>query len=156
MAKASDDKPHIEYINMGPWPLYVGFTTCEKSFKKEMARLCPSEEVAFLGSAHANATAHYFTKPGELLTVIVAMEPKVKRRSVESYAGLIAHEVCHIIQQMRDQLISDRSTCTEGLGIEAEAYLQQYLTQEMLAIALDTGRRNRVRPVSAKSKKEKK
>lgn len=148
MAKASDDKAHIEYINMGPWPYYVGITADEDAFTREVGRLCPGVDIPFIGE-YANATAHYFSRAGELQTVIVAMEPRGKR-TLACYAGLIAHEVMHIVQDMRERLVSASSGAREGLGIEAEAYIMQYLTQEMLAITTGSTYRNSTRPHSTK------
>lgn len=148
MTKAKDDKPHIKYFNMGPWPVYVGATAKPKAFKREMARLCPGRNIDFVGSGHANATTHLLTLDGAM-TAIVAIQSHGKH-SKEAYAALIAHEVMHVVQYMREHLISSNSACTEGLGIEAEAYIMQYLVQEIISVACDTGRRKRERPISTK------
>lgn len=131
------DKAHINYFNMGPWPVYVGFTTSEKAFKREMKRL-KVDGVPFIMNDHSNASAHYLTHEGDL-TVIITMQP-VGDRPVEQVAGLIAHEAVHVAQELWDN-IGERNP-----GREAEAYLVQMITQCCLQDALKTGRSRKEAP----------
>lgn len=143
------DKPHIKYFNMGPWPVYIGFTMNEEDFAKEMARLCPGQDVAFLGTDQAGATCHILTNAGTLTAIITIHEPS-KAIQPELYASMIAHEVVHALQATRDHLVnSDHGS--EGMGTEGEAYFVQYLVQGMLQIAWDTGRTNRTEPTKEKA-----
>ena len=132
------DKPHIDYFNMGPWPIYVGFTQSAKAFRKEMKRLkitpCPEITV----NAHSNAATHFLTSPDHGLTAIIAM-PKSKR-SPEQIAGLIAHEATHVARHLWINIGEDNP------GHEAEAYLIQMVTQCCLQIALDSGRTRKTAP----------
>lgn len=130
---------HIEYFGMGPWPIYVGFTTSRKAFKKEMTRLkitpCPD----FVTSSHANATTHFLTSPDNGLTAIIAMQKPVGR-SPEQIAGLVAHEAVHVAQSLWEN-IGERTP-----GHEAEAYLVQMITQCCLQQVMKTGRVRRTEP----------
>lgn len=132
------DEPAITYFNMGPWPLYVGFTTSRRAFRAEMKRLKINEPTPFHASTKANATAHNFVKDGET-TVIITMD-KPGKRSVEQVAGLIAHEAVHVAQSLW------RDIGEESPGREAEAYLVQQITQCCLQEALKTGRTQKVNP----------
>jgi hypothetical protein len=131
------DAPHITYFNMGPWPLYFGFTQSKKAFAKEMKRLS-IEGVDFLASDHANATVHSFTSSG-CLTCVMTMG-KVKDKSPEQVASLIAHEATHVAQELWAQ-IGERQP-----GREAEAYLVQMIVQCCLQIACKTGRERSTSP----------
>lgn len=131
------DEACIDYFNMGPWPMYLGFTQSKKAFAKEMKRLSVVN-VSFLSSDHANATVHILEKDGAL-TCIIAME-KGKGRSPEQIAGLIAHEAMHIVQELWSH-IGEKVP-----GREAEAYLIQHIVQSCLQIACDTGRTKKTEP----------
>jgi hypothetical protein len=135
---AKSDKPCIEYLNMGPWPVYVGFTTSEPAFAKEMKRLGLSD-VAFLGRERASATVHTLTHGGEM-TFILAMLP-AKGRTKEQYAALVAHEAVHIAQGIKEEV-----SANDHLGRESEAYLVQHIVQWCLQLAWDTGRTKRNAP----------
>lgn len=133
------DEPAITYFGMGPWPLYVGFTTSRKAFRNETSRL-GMKNVKFHGgdNSMAAATTHYFTYEGAR-TFIITMD-KPGKRSVEQVAGLIAHEAIHIAQHLWEAIGE------ENPGREAEAYLVQQITQCCLQEALKTGRTQKVEP----------
>ena len=118
----------IRYFSTGPWPVFIGFTTCPKVFKREMKRL-GVEDVDFYASRHANATTHHFTKDNQNIWLIT-MAPYSRKCTQEQYAALIAHEAVHVIQGMGRELAGGRS-----LGEEAEAYLVQQIVQESLQVA---------------------
>lgn len=133
------DDPAIEYFNMGPWPIYVGFTTSRKAFRKEMKRLNVVPAPDFIANDHSHATAHYFTAPNGGLTCIITME-KPGKRPIEQIAGLIAHEAVHVAQQLWENIGEAKP------GDEAEAYLVQMITQCCLQTAFATGRQRRSTP----------
>lgn len=135
------DEPCIFYYNLGAWPNYLGFTTSEEDFGKEMKRLgFEKDDVKFLGSERSNASTHFFTRRGKHLTII-CMEPPSRAISKEQYAALLAHEAVHVIQEMQAELAGGKS-----LGHEAEAYLVQQIVQEGLQRAWSTGRTTRREP----------
>lgn len=118
---------NVKYFNMGMWPIYVGITTCEKSFQKEMKRL-KLKDVPFLGRTSANATTHFFDESGRATAILITILPfNKKRNSREQYAALIAHEAMHVVQDLQRRL--NRG---QPLGDEAEAYLIQQIVQECL------------------------
>lgn len=149
---SKNDLPHVQYFEMGPWPVYVGCTTNAKAFAKEVERLCPGENIPFISTPQANACTHAFSR-GSDLTIIVCAEPCGKT-DPKLYIGLLAHECVHILQQIRENIISPTSNIKEGLGIEAEAYMLQYLLQGMMAVTLDAERAERKAKRKAKPKKE--
>ena len=130
----------VNYIHMGQWPCFVGFTTSKDDFQKELKRLDVKEEVPFLGSEQANATTWTFNSKGKVVHII-CMEPFSRRVSREVYAALVAHECVHVLQLIQEDYAGKRS-----LGCEADAYLVQYLVQEILSIAWDTGREKSTKP----------
>ena len=134
-----NDEPHIDYLNMGPWPMYLGFTMSPKAFRKELKRLDVQEAVSFTASDHANATVHFLTSKGHYLAIITMPKPP-KAISVEQIAAMLAHEAVHVAQDFWPH-IGERSP-----GKEAEAYLVQHIVQFCLQIALNTGRTRRTEP----------
>lgn len=138
----SDRPPKgIHYFNLGPWPVFCGFTTSEKAFQKEMKRL-NIEDVNFLGSTRANATTHSFTGKDRALSFLITCRPYQARKvTKEQYAALIAHEAVHVIQVMSEELARGKP-----LGSEAEAYLVQQIVQESLQIAWQSNKVRRVEP----------
>lgn len=142
--------PHIEYLNLGPWPGFVGVTTDPKAFAREMRRMGIDQEVAFMGHERAHATVHSFISPRGEQCYIIALGD-FKGRTKEQVAGLIAHEAMHIIQYMQDELARGGR-----LGVEAEAYLMQMLVQECLQRIWDSRFVRSREPSSAKRKGDKK
>lgn len=130
----------IRYFNLGPWPFYVGFTTSEKAFAKEMQRLGVSR-VNFLSHARANMTTHIFENRKTVTCIITSQPFNRRQHSREQYAALIAHEAVHVIQEMSKELARG-----ESLGIEAEAYLVQQIVQESLQAAWATGNKRATKP----------
>ena len=118
----------IRYLNMGPWPGFIGLAFDEKAFQAEMKRLDITREIKMLAHVRAGATLHEFVSPRGECVWLLALGP-VKGRSKEQIAGLIAHEAMHIIQFMQAELAGGKS-----LGAEAEAYLMQMIVQEALQI----------------------
>lgn len=116
----------MKYLNMGPWPGFIGLCFDEEVFRAELKRLDVRQEVKFLGHARAHASLHEFVSPKGSMVWILALDPK-KRASKEMVAGLVAHEAMHIIQFMQAEFAMGKS-----LGSEAEAYLMQMIVQEAL------------------------
>ena len=130
-------KPRVHYINLGPFPGFVGFTTSSDAFQREMRRLRVKDAGSYIAQG-ANGATHYLRGPSGDRTTIVCVEPPSKRRSKEQYAALLAHEATHVVQDMRQNL--------GNLGDEAEAYLVQQIVQEGLQIAWKTGRETQRKP----------
>lgn len=126
-------RERVHYFSMGPWPVFVGFTTSEDAYYRETRRLKVAEPTSFIKNTHSCATVHFFVSEGGTSTMIICAQPfRAKRSSREQYAALLAHEAVHVIQDMREQL--------GDLGCEAEAYLVQQIVQESLQIAWKAGR----------------
>lgn len=134
-------EPHIAYFHMGQWPVYVGFTTSPKAFKREIKRMGTKEKVSFFARERATATTHIFTAPEGCLCFIITMPKPTKAVSHSQYAALVAHEALHIIQEMQRELNRGAS-----FGDEADAYLIQMIVQDCLHIAFDEGLEKRTIP----------
>lgn len=132
--KSEDPHPDLHYLNLGPWPYYLGITTSPKAFAAEMKRLKMDRATKFLARDNANASVHFFNQRGKSCAIITIHPFDKKIASREMFAALIAHEAMHIIQDMQAQLAGDKS-----LGTEAEAYLMQQIVQEALQIVWKTG-----------------
>lgn len=130
------DEPHIRYFNMGPWPIYVGFSDSPEAFAKEMQRM-KIDGVPFV-NAGANATMHTFEKDGSTTCIITLQKGCGKSR--EMVAALLAHEAVHVAQELW-QAIGEHKP-----GREAEAYLVQMITQCCLQEAWKTNRVRRSEP----------
>lgn len=130
-----DDEPHIYYMNLGPWPYFVGFTMSPKELRKEFKRLDIAGDHPFIANEQSHASTHFLRFKGGAACAIIAMpKPKKMGRSRECYAALIAHEAMHVVQDMQRELAQGAS-----LGQEAEAYLIQQIVQECLQRAYKTG-----------------
>lgn len=130
------DEPHIRYFNMGPFPIFVGFTNSPKAFAKEMKRMSVSG-VDFVNPG-SNATVHTLSKDGS--TVCIITMEKAKDKSPEMVAALIAHEAVHVVQELWDAIGEHEP------GREAEAYLVQQIVQSCLQEAWKTKRVRRSEP----------
>lgn len=125
------DGPHIKYFNMGQWPVYVGFTTSAKAFRREIKRLGVDVSVDFLARSGANASTHFLERENETPCIIITIEKRGKR-TISQYAALVAHEALHAMQEMHRNLNRGNS-----FGDEADAYLLQSIVQSCLQEALD-------------------
>lgn len=115
----------VKYLNMGPWPGFIGLVFEERAFNAEMKRFGINGRAKFLSHDRAGATLHEFVSPNKSCVWLLALGP-VKGRTKEQVAGLVAHEAVHIIQMMREEL--------GDLGKEGEAYLVQMIVQEALQL----------------------
>jgi ribosomal protein L30E len=131
-------RSRIHYLNTGPWPWYIGFTTDEAAFQREMKRLRVKEAGPGV-KAGSDAATHHLVNGSTNMTIIV-MCPPSRKASKEQYASLLAHEAVHVVQGMREKL--------GELGSEAEAYMVQQIVQEGLQTAWNTGRTARKTPTS--------
>lgn len=123
----------MHWFNSGQWPCYIGFTTNRTAWRNECKRLGLGRLPFVVG--HGNAMCRTIEgNRGGLMVVITAVKPS-KRVSWEAYAAMIAHEAVHAMQ-----FIKERYSANEPLGVETEAYLVQYITQECLQVAYNTGR----------------
>jgi hypothetical protein len=138
VAKRKRDRPCIEYLPLGPYPGYVGFTTSPRAFQRELRRLKIRESVSFV-NAGAGATTHFLERDGQT-TTIIAIPPPSKDRPFEQYAGLVAHEAMHAVQEIW------RGMGEKEPGDECEAYLLQMIVQSCLQVAYKTGRERRLAP----------
>lgn len=129
-----DDEAAIDYLPIGVYPLFVGFTMSKKAYLKEMKRLEIVNPSPFL-SDNSNATCHHFVGKTGRVSVIAMKRPTGV--NVGQVAGLIAHEAVHVVQRLWDEIGETDP------GHEAEAYLVQTITQGCLALALNTGRERR-------------
>lgn len=116
-----DGTEWVEWIHMGQWPCFVGFTDSEKAFKDELKRLgiC---DLPFLGSDHAHATTTPLVSKHGKTCYIITMNKYTPSIGRNTYLALLAHEITHVIQYMQDDYAQGKR-----LGVEAEAYLMQYL-----------------------------
>ncbi len=130
------DRPFIDYFNMGPWIVYIGFTQDAKAFAKEQQRLgIPEAERSCI--LH-DATTHVYECDG-VMTIIITL--RATEHPIEQVAGLLAHEATHAAQFLWER-------CGEREpGKEAEAYIVQYITQRCLYCVTDSRRAKRKRKV---------
>jgi hypothetical protein len=124
-------QPFIEYLNMGPVPIYVGFTTSPEAYRKEMARLQVPSPPPFVGY-NSDATTHTLVSPQKKwasTTCIVCLEvgKRKSRAERDAVAMLLAHEATHVLQAAREAMGETNP------GHEFEAYLVQYVAEWMLS-----------------------
>jgi len=124
-------KGRVTYLEMGSWPLHLGVTMCEKTFRRELDRIGITGDHKLLCTPWSDATTHHFEdKKGALVVIIGLRHPCEKGASDAQYAALVAHESLHAVQVLRNRI--NDGDC---LGMEAEAYLLQSIVQSCLEIA---------------------
>jgi hypothetical protein len=131
----------MKYLQMGPWPGFIGLCFDERVFRNEMKRLKVKEPGNFLGSKLANATLHHLVSNSGQVVYLLTLG-STKGRTKEQVAGLVAHEAMHVIQQMQEDIAGGKS-----LGHEAEAYLVQMIVQEALQSLWKSNKVRRTEPV---------
>lgn len=116
---------NIRYIELGPYPLYLGIAFTEKAFLKEMKRLGIVDPPEFVLSG-ADATMHSFTRNKHNTVCIIAINAAhalKQKRTHAQIVGLITHECVHVWQECKAQMRE------ENPGREIEAYFIQSITQ---------------------------
>lgn len=119
------DTPCIEYVQLGLWPFFVGFTTREEKFKAELKRKNIEQGAPFLG-VNSAARTHRFTQNGEVNMAIICVKQHSKKDRLYRVPSIIAHEATHALQDIREYV---------GLGskeYEAEAYTVELIVRQCL------------------------
>ena len=108
-----------QWLNRGPYPVYIGFVPSEGAWKKTVKRIgCPN---APFPSTDGRAVTFESTK-GKIC-VLVCIK---KHNDPIEIAGLIAHEAMHVWQTIL------RTIGETAPGEECEAYAIQWLVQGLL------------------------
>ena len=105
-------------------PLYVALCLSEKKYLKEVKRMGIKNPPPWIKTAHADATANFFTRDGKE-SVIVCLRNHENHTGVE-VAALLVHEAVHIWQAVRD-IIGETSPSSEF-----EAYSVQQISLELM------------------------
>lgn len=135
----------MHWLNMGPWPVYLGFTTSRKAFKAEMKRLGVKEHRPFVGK-NGEAATHVMVLNGATIIIVTVKKPTKKGLPWECKAGLIAHEATHVVQYIREKV---HGSTGETLGDETEAYLVQYIVEDFLQVMYKINRQRPNQPPGA-------
>jgi hypothetical protein len=122
----------VKYYDIGPYPVYFGFTTDPEAFKRELKRLGIKEDVPFTLDG-VPGTTHHFLKGGKL-TVIVCVKVMKKVSRPQLY-GVLVHEAVHVWQAVLEK-IGDETTSDE-----VEAYSIQNIAQWMIEDVMGQGRK---------------
>lgn len=113
----------VQYITMGSYPIYVGFTDCPKAFAAELKRLDVKDCPAFVPEKAAGCV-HFLESESNLTTVIMCIDrAKAKGKTLSQQVSLIAHEATHIWQDCK-RVMNEKNP-----GDEIEAYAIQWITQ---------------------------
>lgn len=116
----------IKYLPRGMFPVWIGFISTEKEYKKEMNRLGLGTEYNFMATDHSDATLHSgIDNSGRYILALCISEDKINVRTPIECAGLMAHEATHAWQRVRDYIGEEKT-------LETEAYFIQYVTQFFL------------------------
>lgn len=97
----------------------------DAAFAKACAHLKVTK-AAFVRTAQADASTHYFVSDAGKLTVVVCLKGWEGRNPIE-VAGLLVHEAVHVWQEYASD-IGESSP-----GAEQEAYAVQAVAQELMA-----------------------
>lgn len=106
-------------------PYYFALCLTEKAFQKELRHLQVSRQgwPPFLGSAHADATTHFFQR-GDKHSAVVCVS-KAHKHTAAAVAGILVHEAVHIWQAAQE-VLGEKTPSSEF-----EAYAIQALSQEL-------------------------
>lgn len=133
-----DTSDDILWINT-PFPCFIGFTASTVAWNTLMDKLgADLPMVRDQASASTRALDH---KNGDLCIMVTTWPINKRKNSWEAHAAMIAHECVHVVQ-----FIKERYSSNIPLGDETEAYLVQYMVQEILQFAYKTGRSIRREP----------
>lgn len=117
---------NIDYIEMGPWPVHVGFTQDEKAFKAELERLGFEDVPDMISRNGGNAGTHRI--PTAPITFIITMQPDIAQYEYRQIAGLLAHEATHVMRWFFKSIGENKPSA------EAQAYFVQWILQGCLEI----------------------
>jgi len=109
-------------------PYYVGLVTNEQAFRQELKRLKVPEKdwPDYMGSNHADATAHFLEKADGSSISLVCLREKKKVDRVQ-VLGVLIHEAVHVWQYVR------RYLGESAPSDEFEAYAVQKIAQGLIA-----------------------
>lgn len=118
----------VVWLHHGPFPGQTAFVASEAAWVKLMARMDESEAYP---PGDAVVTTFYETKIGKV-RVITVHERMDTPRSLLRLAALIAHEVQHVWQGIKEDIGEHEA------GKESEAYMVQWLLTQVLEAFEDT------------------
>jgi hypothetical protein len=110
---------------MGPWHIYVGYTSSEAAYYRTMKRMKIDDPNKF--TIANGGTTHTFTNPKGNLCSLICIDLSSEDNSQAAIAGIVAHEATHVAQELW-KWIGEKEP-----GWEAEAYLIQYIVIEIMA-----------------------
>lgn len=116
----------VTYIELGPYPGYVGITFDPGAFKQELKRLGIKEPVPYV-TGSAAATTNKFEHPVSGVTALVSLDlTAAKGKSIEQIYALFVHEAVHVKQFIFEHIGEDHP------AVEQEAYFIQYIAQKFM------------------------
>lgn len=119
-------EPHIKYFDMGPYPIYLGFTVNYAKFNLEMKRL-GVEGAPLWVNGGSDATTHFLTKDDTPVhnTAIICIKRR-KGITEAQVTAMVVHEVVHVWEFINKCM---RTSCPGG---EHQAYGIQFMVQRIL------------------------
>lgn len=114
----------VLWIEVGPYPIKVGFTMSAKALRKEFKAIGDPIERGEELIGNANAIVWHTDKASPHYKLAICYLPKPKSASDVQVAGILAHEALHIVQFAWERM-------NEKVRCEAEAYLLQHIFQTM-------------------------
>lgn len=124
MRKRADWQPR----SLMDLPFCYCLVVTERAFERELRLLkVPRKDWPnYTNSAHANATAHFFSKTDSTDECCIVTLRDWKRHKKVSVLGILVHEAVHIWQEMRER-IGERFP-----SAEFEAYVIQRIAQNLM------------------------
>lgn len=111
-----------KFINAGCWPVYIGYSNTEKSWKHLMKHLNVIEKPEFC-PGHGNCTT-FENSNGDMTIVISIHYDKMKKSPKHALHEALAHECSHAVDAIIDY-IHDNEPSTE-----MRAYMLGWLVRE--------------------------
>lgn len=129
------------YVDMGPYPGWVGICFDPGTFEREMRRLGVENPPPFINGDLAHATTHSFVHPMNGAMNLVCVDGKQARSRLDvEMIGLLVHEAVHVKQHVFAD-IGEQSP-----GAEQEAYFVQHVAQWFARAWKDERRTKQAQP----------
>jgi hypothetical protein len=117
-------KAKTVWISRGPYPVYIGFCPSESAWRDAMKKMGVENE----SYPCSDAKCTVFESKGRTSVIITVNREKVISEKIDEFSvmGLLCHEAVHVAQLIFEAIGEGQP------GSECEAYLVQYIFQELV------------------------
>lgn len=121
--EAPTKEDNLHWLDLSIWPAYVGFCSSEEDYFGFLEELDIDDD--FYMPDTADACVKSLDADGRLCLLVCIKPERFKPYSQVQRAGLLAHEVVHVIQGIRERI--------GDIGAEGEAYTMQRILMALVS-----------------------